>query len=173
MSNASQIIAQLEAEFSFLVGSLENPRPGRIVMPFLDKGQFTVVFDYVVEQAGFDRFHLVIGTDEGEDLGFVYVLSDSDDLLLLLKLKAPKSAPQIDSVSARFANATWHERELVDLFGADVCGLPEGPSYPLPDGWPAGNYPLRKEWQVEYFDRQTMTYNPPPTETEAEEAGDE
>ena len=79
----------------------------------------------------------------------------------MLKQSAPKANPVIKSVCSTFPNALWHERELVDLFGAVVEELPPGLTYPLPDGWPAGNYPLRKEWKVEYFDRETMTYNPP------------
>ena len=32
------------------------------------------------------------------------------------------------------------------MFGIKVEGLPEGERYPLPDGWPEGQYPLRKDW---------------------------
>ena len=63
-----------------------------------------------------------------------------------------------------FPSLMLHEREMVDLFGVQVSGLPEGPSYPLPDGWPAGEYPLRKEWNPSYFNKQTMTYEPPKEE---------
>jgi Ni,Fe-hydrogenase III component G len=28
-----------------------------------------------------------------------------------------------------------------------VTGLPEGSRYPLPDNWPEGQYPLRKDWK--------------------------
>jgi Ni,Fe-hydrogenase III component G len=77
-----------------------------------------------------------------------------------LKQSAPKILPVIRTVTDVFPAALWHERELVDLFGAVIVDLPPGPTYPLPDGWPEGNYPLRKEWKVEYFDKNTMTYNP-------------
>ena len=29
-----------------------------------------------------------------------------------------------------------------------VQGLPPGNRYPLPDDWPQGQYPLRKDWNV-------------------------
>ena len=47
----------------------------------------------------------------------------------------------------RFPAAEIYERELIDLLGAKVAGLPEGKRYPLPDDWPAGEYPLRKDWK--------------------------
>lgn len=156
-----KIIDDILIKFPFLENKLLNPCPGRIVSPPLMRGHFEQVFPFAAREAGFDRFHLVIGVDDGEDLGFIYVLSNRENIMLLLKQKVPKDSPQISSVTDIFYNALWHERELVDLFGAVVEGLPEGPSYPLPDGWPEGNYPLRKEWKVEYFDRENMTYNPP------------
>ena len=55
------------------------------------------------------------------------------------------------------------ERNVYHKYG----GLVGGPTYPLPDNWPAGNYPMRKEWNPAYFDNKTMTYNPPaPKNTE-------
>ena len=109
-----------------------------------------------------------MGTDEGEDLGFIYLLTNDEGIILALKEKAPKSDPKISSLSGDYPSLEFHERELVSLFGAEVEGLPAGPSYPLPDGWPEGNYPLRKEWNPEYFDQNTMTYNPPIDDKEKE-----
>ena len=54
-----------------------------------------------------------------------------------------------------------HEREIVDLFGVEVEGLPDGPHYPLPDGWPEGNYPMRKDWDPKKFNKDTMKYEQP------------
>ena len=145
-------------------------RRQRIIIDSLVRKNFEQVFAFLTQEAGFTTFHLIIGVDDGDDLGFVYILSNADNIILMLKQSAPKSNPVIESVCDTFPNALWHERELVDLFGAVVENLPPGPTYPLPDGWPAGNYPLRKEWKVEYFDRETMTYNPPQEDANEEQS---
>ncbi len=171
----SELIAEKKAlstileKFPFLEGKIDVQRRQRIISSPMERPLFEEVFSFVVTDGGFNCFHLVIGVDDGENLGFIYVLSNQDKVMLLLKQSAPKSNPAIKSVCATFPNALWHERELVDLFGTIVEELPEGPTYPLPDGWPAGNYPLRKEWKVEYFDKINMTYNPPATVGKEEE----
>lgn len=168
-----QQVAELILErFPVLEGRVHVQRRQRVILDPLVRRDFEKVFNFLTSEGGFNTFHLVIGVDDGDDLGFIYTLSNDDKVILLLKQKAPKARPQIKSVCSRFPNALWHERELVDLFGAVVEELPPGPTYPLPDGWPEGNYPLRKEWKVEYFDRVNMTYNPP-APAEAEAAGNE
>lgn len=161
MENEQKIVDRVLERFPFLEGHINVQRKRRIITDALSKSDFEQVFAFLTEEVGFTTFHLVIGLDDGEELGFLYVVSDENRIAFMLKQKAPKVNPVIKSVCAIFPNALWHERELVDLFGAVVEELPPGPSYPLPDNWPEGNYPLRKEWKVEYFDKDTMTYNPP------------
>ncbi len=55
----------------------------------------------------------------------------------------------LKTITDYFSSAEIYERELVDLLGVRVEGLKEGKRYPLPDDWPAGQYPLRKDWKVE------------------------
>lgn len=172
MEKEEKIIEIIQERFPFLAGHINVQRKQRIIADPLPRKSFEQVFQFLAEEAGFTTFHLVIGVDDGDDLGFIYVLSNEDRIALLLKQSAPKAKPVIKSVCATFPNALWHERELVDLFGAIVEELPPGPTYPLPDGWPEGNYPLRKEWKVEYFDKETLTYNPPAPTQEAAEAED-
>ena len=67
-------------------------------------------------------------------------------------------------------NAALHDHGRRKRFGLrngaqhQVHGLPEGPSFPLPDCWPEGQYPLRKEWNPAYFNKKTMAYEPPKEE---------
>lgn len=168
LSKEEQVIQQIVAKFPFLDGKMTNPTARRIFVEPLYKEDFEKVLDWLATEGGFDTFHLVIGLDSGENLEFVYVLSNADKIVLNLKQYAPKSNPVINSVDKYYHNCAWHERELVDLFGAVVEGLPDGPHYPLPDNWPEGQYPMRKDWKVEYFDKVTMTYNPPAPEAKEE-----
>ena len=170
MDKEEKIVATIKERFPFLDEHIKVQRKQRILTDALSRKSFEQVFEFLTQEAGFTTFHLVIGVDDGDDLGFIYVLSNEDKIVLLLKQTAPKAKPVIKSVCTTFPNALWHERELVDLFGAIVEELPPGPTYPLPDGWPEGNYPLRKEWKVDYFDKETMTYNPPKQKEEAASA---
>ena len=166
MELEEKVVKTIVERFPSLEEHIKVQRRQRIIIDSLVRKNFEQVFAFLTQEVGFTTFHLIIGVD----LGFVYILSNADNIILMLKQSAPKSNPVIESVCDTFPNALWHERELVDLFGAVVENLPPGPTYPLPDGWPAGNYPLRKEWKVEYFDRETMTYNPPQEDANEEQS---
>ncbi|HNX14441.1 MAG TPA: NADH-quinone oxidoreductase subunit C [Oscillospiraceae bacterium] len=168
MQNEQAIADRLSEKFEFLKDHITVQREKRIFTGFLGREDFEAVISYLHGEMGFSRAHHVVGTDEGEDLGFIFLLSNADGIILALKEKAPKSNPKIKSMTALYPCLELHERELVDLFGAQVEGLPEGPTYPLPDGWPKGSYPMRKDWNPKYFDKETMTYNPPSENSEKE-----
>lgn len=161
MRTEQEIVEKLVNTFEFLQDNVNVQREKRIFTKPLAREEFERVLHYLHDELGFYKANHVVGTDDGDDLGFIYLLSDGDGVILALKEKAPKSDPKINSMTGVFPSLDIHERELVDLFGAVVRGLPPGPSYPLPDGWPKGNYPMRKDWKPEYFDKNTMTYHPP------------
>lgn len=173
MQAEREIVQRLCRKFKFLDDRLHVQREKRIFSDFLTAGEFEQVLPCLRDELGFDRASHVVGTDEGDDLGFVYLLTNEGGIIFALKEKAPKSDPRIKSLSADYPSLEFHERELAGLFGAHVQGLPDGPPYPLPDGWPKGNYPLRKEWNPEYFDQDTMTYNPPVDDVKQEGEADE
>jgi len=168
MSAEQQIVDTLCEHLGFLKDRVAVRRKKRIFTAPLPRGEFEQAVRFLHDRLGFYKAHHVVGTDDGEDLGFLYLLSNAEGIILALKEKAPKSDPRISSLTELYPSVLLHERELADLFGAVVEGLPEGLSYPLPDGWPKGNYPMRKDWNPKYFDKKTMTYNPPAEETEKE-----
>ncbi|MDO4732696.1 MAG: NADH-quinone oxidoreductase subunit C [Bacillota bacterium] len=170
MNAEEKIVAKILERFPVLEGHVSIQRNQRVVVDYLVRRDFEKVLDFLAQSAGFTTFHLVIGVDNGDNLGFIYVLSNEENVLIFVKQKAPKARPNIKSICSIFPNALWHERELVDLFGAVVEELPPGPRYPLPDLWPAGNYPMRKEWNPAYLDKKTMTYRPPTAPAEGGES---
>ncbi len=64
-----------------------------------------------------------------------------------MRVRVPRGKPALQTVTGRFPGGADYERELVDLLGFEVTGLPPGRRYPLPDDWPVDQKPLRKDWQ--------------------------
>jgi Ni,Fe-hydrogenase III large subunit/Ni,Fe-hydrogenase III component G len=57
----------------------------------------------------------------------------------------PPSRPEFPSVTPRVPAAVWAEREARDMFGLQPVGTPDARRLVLPDDWPEGLYPLRKD----------------------------
>jgi len=110
---------------------------------------FRKVLEYLMKENNFDTLCTITGLDYGESIGMIYHLTRQDGIVINLKTSVPKENPVIQSIISYFPAAELYEREVVDLLGAKVEGLPEGSRYPLPDGWPEGQYPLRKDWKSE------------------------
>jgi len=160
--NTEQAILALNRHFPALEAF--TPRPLRIWSTYAEPTAFEAALRYANLELGFHKGKHIIGTDEGENIGLSYILSNDEDVLLVLRERVPKSAPHVRSQGELYPSLVLHEREMVDLFGVQVSGLPEGPRYPLPDCWPEGEYPLRKEWNPDYFNKKTATYEPPKEE---------
>ena len=109
--------------------------------------QFQEIFSHVADKMGFVILATITGLDEGATLGAIYHLARESGIILNLHISVPKEKPVIKTVSMRFPAADAYEREMVDLLGMQVEGLPPGNRYPLPDGWPEGQHPLRKDWK--------------------------
>ncbi|MDP4132517.1 MAG: NADH-quinone oxidoreductase subunit C [Bacillota bacterium] len=161
MNREEAIVNSICGRFPFLADRIYIQKDKRIFTKSLLREEFEQVIAYVHDELNFTRVSHVVGTDDGENLGLLYIFSGSEDILLILRESVPKSNPVIKSISDMYPSIVLHERELVDLFGVVVEGLPEGPHYPLPDGWPEGNYPMRKEWNPKHFNKDTMTYEEP------------
>ena len=137
---------ELVKRFAFLEGKVTIPRPRRIyVEAGQDKLEDLIVWAKDVQ--GFLHLCTITGLDEKDSLGFIYHLAHDSGILLNFRTAVPKSEPRIKSIIKYFPGAEIYERELADLFGAVVEGLPEGNRYPLTDDWPKDEHPLRKDWK--------------------------
>jgi Ni,Fe-hydrogenase III component G len=52
---------------------------------------------------------------------------------------------EIETVTDIFPGAVLYERDLMEMLGVQVKGHPDPRRLFLPDDWPAGKFPLRKE----------------------------
>ena len=145
------LVAELVAAFPFLDGKIRVARERR-VWAEVDYADFRKVFERAVKEMGFSILCIITGLDEGENLGFIYHIADLGGTMLNIHTLSPKDGPGIATITDLFPAAHIYERELQDLFGAKVDGLAPGNRYPLPDGWPEGQYPLRKDFNPAVLD---------------------
>ena len=146
LQQEEKIRLTLIAKFPFLQDAIRVTRSRRLFAKVTAE-QFPAVFDYAIKEGGFIILCTITGLDLGNQLGAIYHLAQENGIMLNLETAVPKENPRLSSVRDRFPAADAYERELIDLLGFQISGLPEGNRYPLPDDWPAGQYPLRKDWQ--------------------------
>ena len=146
MTKEERIQSDLITKFPFLGGKVRVQRARRIFAD-VPKERFEDIFKYAISELDFAFLCTITGLDEGENLSFIYHFTRQDGVILSLKISVPKTAPVIKTITGYFKGADIYEREMMDLLGAKVDGLPEGKRYPLPDDWPLDQHPLRKDWK--------------------------
>ncbi len=140
-----EVINFLETKLSDKVKNIVSPREKRVFTE-------TAVTDLIsvaqtLKDWGFQFLGTITGLDSGERFEIIYHLSDNFGLVLNLKVFTPRNNPKVPTITGVYSGAFLYERELMDLLGIDVEGTPPNRRYPLPDDWPAGQYPLRKDWK--------------------------
>lgn len=99
------------------------------------------------------RFITTVGTDTREVNGAFEVTHlfglDKEKLFLVLRSEVTAGEPTIPSITPAITGAGWAEREIRDLLGLTPVGNPDLRRLILPDDWPDGVYPLRKEFKVD------------------------
>lgn len=98
----------------------------------------------------YDCAHLstISGVDKGDVFEILYHFA-SPAANINIRTEVAKASPHIESICAVIPGAIFYERELQDMFGLVVDHIPDSRPLVLPDDWPAGNFPLRKDWKYE------------------------
>ena len=100
------------------------------------------------------RLTAITGMDLGPEAGEMEVLYHFcvGRAVITLRVRTPREDPVVPSLSGIIPSAEVFERELAEMFGVRLEGLPDPARLYLPDDWPEGVYPLRKD-----FDATTLT----------------
>jgi len=77
---------------------------------------------------------------------FMRLYSTEEFSGVTIKADLPGDSPSIDTLIPVFAGASWHEREMSEMFGIDVVGHPDLRALYLPSDF-EGN-PLRKDYPL-------------------------
>ncbi len=101
----------------------------------------------VLKGQGIQHLTTITGVDVGKEVEVIYHVDCGDGVLLDLKLRVPKKALRVDTVTDILPSAVLYERELMDMLGVKVRKHPDPRRIFLPEDWPKGEYPLRREWK--------------------------
>ncbi len=78
-------------------------------------------------------------------LYYVLSMEESDRCMLQVRVEVDPHDLTFRSVSPKVPAVVWSEREVQDMFGLRALGIIDNRNLVLPDDWPEGLYPLRKD----------------------------
>ena len=94
------------------------------------------------------RFNTSSGVDLRYHMEILYhFLIEDINLLISLRVKLQKPKLEIDSLVPVFEGANWIEREMHEILGINFKGHPDLKRLLLPDDWPDGVYPLKRDYK--------------------------
>jgi Ni,Fe-hydrogenase III large subunit/Ni,Fe-hydrogenase III component G len=145
--DARERLNQLKEKFGPAILRADFPNDSRLYV-YVDPQALKAVCRYVFRDLD-ARYVISIGADDrpfsGDFLVFHDFALDKDKILLSIITHASADNPKVDSISDIIPGANWAEREIRDMFGIEPVGHPYPKRLVLPDGWPDGLHPLRKD----------------------------
>ena len=111
-----------------------------------------LLHDALALLATFDYPHLAVisGVDTGEAVDllyhfFIYYGNRGGEIKVTMTVALPKDDLTVDSISDIIPGAVFSEREKQEFLGVKVVGIPDDRRLFLPDHFPEGVYPWRKD----------------------------
>jgi Ni,Fe-hydrogenase III large subunit/Ni,Fe-hydrogenase III component G len=144
---AREMFEEFKARFGPLIERADLPSDRRLFV-FVDRSVVKFVCQHIFRELD-ARYVASIGTDDRPFSGKFLVAHnfafDKDHVLCSVLTQLPENDLKIDSITKMVPAASWAEREMRDLLGIEPVGHEYLKRLVLPDGWPEGKHPLRKD----------------------------
>jgi len=93
------------------------------------------------------RLQTASGVDGPRKMEILYHWAfDRIGLVVTVRTRIDRDQPEIGSITPICPSAEWIEREMWELLGISFPGHPDLRHLLLQDDWPAGKYPLRRDY---------------------------
>ena len=94
------------------------------------------------------RFQTASGIDTPAGFEILYHWAlDRLGLVVSIRSRLPREAPEIESIANLCPAAEWIERGMWELLGIRFRNHPDLRHLLLPEDWPEGSHPLRRDYQ--------------------------
>jgi Ni,Fe-hydrogenase III component G len=122
-----------------------NPEPNRLDVVI--KAETLLEAVGALSDAHWGYLAGITGLDLGADSSQIEALYHfcNGAAIVTLRVRTPRLDAILPSICAVIPAASLYERELREMFGVAITGLTNLDHLFLPDDWPDGVYPLRKD----------------------------
>ena len=148
-------LARAEALLEPWLARTERPTDNRLDIWLSPDAVLPVVATLVAGEWGY--LAAITGLDPGVATGQLHVLYHFAEgaAVVTLRVAVPRDAAELPTIRPLIPLAAMYEQELTEVLGVAVVGAPLRGRLFLPDDWPDGVYPLRKEFQMEQLERES------------------
>ena len=148
-------LARAEALLEPWLARTERPTDNRLDIWLSPDAVLPVVATLVAGEWGY--LAAITGLDPGVATGQLHVLYHFAEgaAVVTLRVAVPRDAAELPTIRPLIPLAAMYEQELTEVLGVAVVGAPLRGRLFLPDDWPDGVYPLRKEFQMEQMERES------------------
>jgi Ni,Fe-hydrogenase III component G len=140
----NEIVESLKRDLGAKALDVANPDRRRIFVK-VAAADLAAASSLLRDRYGAGHLSTISGVDLGETFEILYHFA-SPAAVITVRTAVPRGAACLPSLCGVIPGAVLYERELQDMFGIVVEGLPDGRRLVLPDDWPDGQHPLRKDW---------------------------
>ena len=99
---------------------------------------------FIVDAWGPLHLSTISGNDRGGHIDVIYHFV-ADGVSLNVRAAVDKAVDEIETITPVVPAAIMYEREINDMFGVEITGHPDPRRLILPEDWPEGDYPLRRD----------------------------
>ena len=116
----------------------------------VDKSVFKKVVEHLIKLQKYPHLAVASGSDLGKTIELIYHFSiyygkRNQEVSLNIAVNLPKSNPIIETISDLIPGAVITEREKQEMLGVKIKDIPDNRRVFLPDDFPKGVYPWRKD----------------------------
>ncbi|MBS7650221.1 MAG: NADH-quinone oxidoreductase subunit C [Candidatus Bathyarchaeia archaeon] len=145
-SNEEYIASEVKSLLGENLLEVKIPRPRRLFLK-VSREAYKQAAKHLIQNMNINHVSTITAADSGKEMDVMAYLFGRG-VEVTLKATVPKEDPKIPTLTDIVPGATFYEREVFDLFGIVFEGHPNLERLILPEDWPAGVYPLRKEYKV-------------------------
>lgn len=114
------------------------------------KSAFHHAVEHICRLQKYPHLAIISSSDLGAEVELIYHFTiyygqHLEELSLGLRVKLPKSDLKIPTITDLIPGAIFTERETQEMMGVEVVGIPDKRRLFLPEDFPEGAYPWRKD----------------------------